>query len=100
MAKQYLVSIDLAKNELQNAARPHVILAERLVRYIRLLDARRADFDVLFIYLPQRWASCYVGGPGEDFDLHDHLKATTAVLRLPIQLVREDSALLFRRDDR
>ncbi len=83
------------EQELTNASRPHVVLADRILRNIQLLDARRADFDVLFIYLPHRWAASYVGGAGEDFDLHDHIKATTAVRRIPVQLVREDSALAY-----
>jgi hypothetical protein len=74
---------------------PHIVLADRLVRAIHGLEARRAEFDVLFIYLPQRWASGYVGGPGDDFDLHDHVKAATAARRLPVQLVREDKALAY-----
>ena len=50
---------------------------------------------MLFIYIPQRWAPGYVGGPTEDFDLHDHLKAATAARRLALQLVREDKALAY-----
>lgn len=74
---------------------PHIVLADRLVRAIQGLEARRAEFDVLFIYIPQRLAAGYVGGPAEDFDLHDYLKASTAARRLPIQLVREDKALAY-----
>ncbi len=81
--------------ELSASTRPHVLLAERLVRTIQLLEARRADFDVLFIYLPARWAEYYLGGPDRDFDLHDHVKAMTALHRLPVQLVREDSAIAY-----
>ena len=83
------------ENELRSSERPHVVLAERLVRTIQLLDGRRADFDVLFVYLPERWSRSYIGGPGEDFDLHDHIKAMTALRRLPVQLVREGSALSY-----
>jgi hypothetical protein len=74
---------------------PHIVLADRLVRAIHGLEARRTEFDVLFIYLPHRWASGYVGGPADDFDLHDHVKAATAARRLPVQLVREDKALAY-----
>jgi hypothetical protein len=81
--------------DLKRSERPHVLLAERLVRTIQLLDSRRTDFDVLFIYLPNRWSNSYVGGPEEDFDLHDHIKALTALRRLPVQLVREGSALSY-----
>lgn len=77
------------------SATPHIVLADRIMRAIQGLEARRAEFDVLFIYIPKRWAPGYVGGPNEDFDLHDHLKAATAARRLPIQLVREDQALAY-----
>ena len=81
--------------EFSNSSTPHVVLADRLLRAIQGLDARRAEFDVLFIYIPQRWAPGYLGGPADDFDLHDHLKAATAARRLPVQLVREDKALVY-----
>jgi hypothetical protein len=83
------------ETQMAPSSSPHVVLAEHLVRAIQGFEARRMDFDVLFIYLPQRWAAGYVGGAGDDFDLHDHLKATTAVRRLPIQVVLEDSALTY-----
>jgi hypothetical protein len=81
--------------ELREAEKPHILLAERLARAMQGLDSRRTDFDVLFIYIPQRWSLGYVGAPDEDFDLHDYLKAAAATRRLPIQLVREDKALAY-----
>jgi hypothetical protein len=81
--------------EMSASATPHVPLAEHLVRAIQRLEAHRADFDVLFIYIPQRWSHGFTGGSGDDFDLHDHLKAMTARRGLPIQLVREDKALAY-----
>lgn len=83
------------ETEFRDSEIPHIVLADSLVRAIQSLEARRANFDVLFIYIPRRWAPGYVGGPDEDFDLHDHLKAATAARRLPIQLVREDRALAY-----
>lgn len=83
------------ERELQQSPTPHLVLAERLVRAIHNLEVRRSEFDVLFIYLPQRWGCGFVSGPAEDFDLHYYLKATTATRRLPIQLVREDKALAY-----
>ncbi len=74
---------------------PHIVLADRLIRAIQSFEARRAEFDVLFIYLPERWTPGYTGGPADDFDLHDHLKAATAARRLPLQIVREDKALAY-----
>lgn len=86
---------DGVDDEIQSAASPHVILADRLVRAIAELQSRRSEIDVLFVYIPKRWEAGFSGGPGDDFDLHDHLKAHTATLGLPIQLVREDSAIMY-----
>ena len=57
---------------MKRAERPHVILAEHLIRAIQPLEACRSDFDVLFLYLPQRWQEGFAG-KDDDFDLHDHL---------------------------
>lgn len=84
------------EQHLQSSSTPHVVLAETLVRAITQIDARRHSFDVLFVYLPNRWAPGFSGGAEEDFDLHDHLKALTAARGLPLQIVREDSALKYR----
>jgi len=84
------------ESEFRDSSTPHVVLADRLIRAIQGLEAHRAKFDVLFIYIPQRWSPGYVGKPGEDFDLHDHIKAATAARRLPVQLVREDKALAYQ----
>ena len=84
------------ESEFRDSSTPHVVLADRLIRAIQGLEAHRAKFDVLFIYIPQRWSLGYVGRSGEDFDLHDHIKAATAARRLPVQLVREDKALAYQ----
>lgn len=83
------------EEELRNSETPHIVLADRLVREIQNLEAHRSKFDVLFVYIPTRWSPCYYGGDGEDFDLHDHIKAATAVRGIPVQLVREDKALAY-----
>jgi hypothetical protein len=81
--------------ELERAARPHLVLAERLTQAINHLEQHRFEFDVLMIYLPERWLAAFWGPEGEDFDLHDYLKAVTAQQRLPMQIVREDRALRY-----
>ena len=83
------------EEEFQAAAKPHVTLADRLVRSVADLRSRRSEFDVLFIYIPKRWEAGFSGGPDDDFDLHDHLKAYTARIGLPLQLVREDKAVSY-----
>lgn len=86
---------DQLQRDFDASPTPHVVLAERLLRAIQGLEGRRSEFDVLFVYIPTRWAKGYFGGPTDDFDLHDHLKAVTAARRLPIQLVREDKAIAY-----
>lgn len=86
---------DRLDNEMAESEAPHVILADRLVRAIQNLDASRDEFDVIFIYIPNHWAPGFTGPEGDDFDLHDHLKAASAARRIPIQLVREDKALSY-----
>lgn len=95
-AKKCRVEVDGSfESEMAQSAMPHVLLAEQLVRAIQPLEAFRSEFDVLFIYLPQRWERGFYG-VGDDFDLHDHLKAYTAARGMPIQIVREDKALAYR----
>lgn len=90
------VELDDVLDQTFNASTtPHTVLANSIVRAIQTLEALRDHFDVLFIYLPSRWEPGFVGGPHEDFDLHDHLKAATAARRLPVQVVREDKALTY-----
>ena len=56
---------------------PHEVLATRLVRAIQDLQENPNDFDVIVIYIPQRWSRGYTGSQSnDDFDLHDHLKAS------------------------
>jgi hypothetical protein len=84
------------ESDMKVSPTPHVILADRLLRAVQSLDAHRSEFDVLFIYIPQRWSAGFTGGSSNDFDLHDHVKAATAARRLPVQLLREDRALAYR----
>ena len=80
--------------QLRTTSQPHVMLAQHLVRAIGRLEAHRSEFDVLFVLLPRRWEAGFVG-EGDDFDLHDHLKAYTAARGIPVQFVREDRALAY-----
>ncbi len=83
------------ETDMEASPSPHVLLAECLLRAVQTLEARRSEFDVLFIYIPKRWAAGFTGGASDDFDLHDHIKAATAGRRLPVQLLREDKALAY-----
>ncbi len=86
---------DQVDADIQMSSTPHLVLAEHLVRAIQTLSVHRTEFDLVFIYVPVRWHPGFAGGADEDFDLHDHIKAFTAGLGIPVQLVREDGAISY-----
>lgn len=86
---------DSIDEEFERADKPHLVLAERLTRTIQGLEGVRTQFDVLFLYLPQRWAPYFKAAEEEDFDLHDFIKAFAASRAIPLQIVREDKALSY-----
>lgn len=63
-------------------------LAKTLFGCIARLRTVRLNFDVALIYLPPSWQACF---EGENFNLHDYLKAFCAPSDIPIQLLRENS---------
>lgn len=82
-------------DSIATSSSPHRIIAEHLARAVNVVHAQRTEFDVLLVYLPTRWQSCFTGGDGEDFDLHDFVKGHTASLGIPAQLIREDRAMSY-----
>ncbi len=76
--------------------KPQAILAQSLGHAITQINAQRSDFDILVILLPEKWAKCFVGFTGDEFDLHDHLKAITAVQNIPMQILREDRVFQYK----
>ena len=74
---------------------PHRQLAEALQTALSRLQLARSEWEVAFIYLPERWRRGFVGGPGEDFDLHDFVKATSAAQAMPTQIVNESKAIAY-----
>jgi len=84
------------EQKIASSRQPHLVLAEHLAGVLSGLHAIRSEFDVIFIYLPSRWQQCFsVVSPSEDFDLHDYLKAISAVRGLPIQIILEEKALAY-----
>lgn len=63
-------------------------LAEELFQCISQLTAVRSNFDVVIIFLPENWDSCF---EGDNFDLHHYLKAFCALSNIPIQIIRQSS---------
>ena len=86
---------DQVDADVQMSNSPHVVFADHIVRAIQRLSGHRTEFDLVFILVPERWQPGFAGGAGEDFDLHDHIKAFTAGVGIPIQLVREGSAISY-----
>jgi hypothetical protein len=63
-------------------------LAKGLFQCIARLHSIRLSFDVALIYLPPSWAEC---SEGENFNLHDYLKAFCAPSNIPVQILRQNS---------
>jgi argonaute-like protein implicated in RNA metabolism and viral defense len=81
--------------ELSAARAPHAVLADHIARALHRLQLVRDDFDVVIVYLPDRWEPGFYGPENDDFDLHAFVKATAATLGIPTQLLREGSALTY-----
>lgn len=75
---------------------PHHELAERLLNEVNALRRSTSEFDVLYVFLPERWSRAFRGPQGEDFDLHDFLKAECAAASIPVQILREDRVLKYK----
>lgn len=82
------------EREVLDAKQPHLRLADILTATVNRLEALRSEFDVLMIFLPDRWEPAFTG-PDDDFDLHDYIKAINASRGTPTQIVREGSALNY-----
>lgn len=73
------------------------ILLQAILEAVSNLKRLKSEFQVIYIYLPKRWESCFEGSRFENFDLHDYLKAHTAALGIPIQIIND---LAFEQVDR
>lgn len=72
---------------------PHRILADHLLRAIQTATTVRAKFDVLLIYLPDRWLAAEAA-PDDAWFLHDQIKSLAARNGVSTQVVR-DKALTY-----
>lgn len=81
--------LHLPENLGEHAARGERIpLARGILQTIGQLRPLRTRFDVALLYLPETWAACFAG---ENFDFHDYLKAFTAPLGIPLQIIHQQS---------
>jgi hypothetical protein len=92
------VSLELGTDvdkAIEKAEKPYLALLNKIVDSLAVLKSKRPEFDVAMLLLPTKWSSCFYGENGDDFDLHDFIKATTAGWGIPIQIIREDQALTY-----
>lgn len=90
------ISISLKTNNIfRNEIAPHISLSESISSAIRQICLRKEEFDVVFIYLPESWAIAF-DHKESNFDLHDFIKANTAMNSLPSQVLREGSAIKYK----
>ncbi len=82
------------EHEVLGAQRPHLRLADILTTTMNRLTAVRNEFDVVLIFLPDRWERAF-HGEDDDFDLHDYIKAINASRGIPTQIVQEGRALSY-----
>lgn len=93
-ASRIVMSQDLDR-QIESAAAPHIVLAEALTRALFALRNARDSFDIVVILLKESWSPAFRGPAGDDFDLHDYVKAYAASEGICVQFLREDSALNY-----
>lgn len=71
---------------------PHTAVTDALLRAIHQLRSQREKWDVIVILLPTAWEGLRKSQDAV-FDLHDRVKAAVAPLGIPVQFLRESSAL-------
>ncbi len=81
-------------SEISDSPNPHLLLAEKITQAINVLQNKRTEFDLVVIYLPELWNRCFEN-TGDDFDLHDYLKAMTASIGVPSQILRESKVMAY-----
>jgi len=85
----------LLDEQLANAPEPHTAISSQLKAAVRHLGAVQATWDVIVVLLPAAWQR-WKTSDDDISDLHDELKATSAPMGAPTQLLWENGALSFR----
>ena len=86
------VPADLSEH-MARSQTPHLVLAKALTQALSGLRNLRDGFDVVLVLLKKDWEAGFRGPSGDDFDLHDYLKAYAASEGICLQFLREDKAL-------
>ncbi|QEM03492.1 hypothetical protein DIU31_008160 [Mucilaginibacter rubeus] len=83
------------ENIFKSGIEPHISLSEAISGAIREMSKRKLDYDILVIYLPESWSAGFENHLS-NFDLHDFIKATTAMRNIASQVLREGSAIKYK----
>lgn len=81
--------------EIGDSKRPHQVLADAVTKSLFVLKNFRHEFDLIMILIPARWKDAWEEKEIEDFDLHDYVKAISASLGIPVQIINDDSGLEY-----
>lgn len=76
----------------------HTVLAEAATKALHTLRNVQHDFSLVLLMLPNRWEKAFSSQEeNDDFNLHHYLKAVSASLNMPLQIVNDDatSALMY-----
>lgn len=79
----------------KDGTEPYIALSEAIGGAIREMAKRVLDYDVLVIYLPDYWSAGFEHLES-GFDLHDFIKATSAMQNIASQVLREGSAIKYK----
>jgi len=81
------LKIELGEDASQLAsAGNYLALANIIIEAIGSLVPQKTSFKVAYIYLPKAWEKCFLI---EGFNLHDFIKAKSAPLGIPIQVIND-----------
>ncbi|MEZ6041951.1 MAG: hypothetical protein R3C20_15725 [Planctomycetaceae bacterium] len=65
-------------------------------RALNALRRTSSRFDVLYLFLPERWSAGFRGPLGEDFDLHVSPRLSVPPPQFHFQILREDRVLKYK----
>lgn len=82
--------------QMKKSEKPHLMLAKSIQHALRTLFHQRDAFDVIYILLDKAWRFGFFGGEGDDFNLHDYVKAIAAFDGIPTQFINEDRCLAYQ----
>lgn len=93
----------LGENDVSHAlsgSTPQDKLAEIVFSALRRLNLVRSQFDIVALYLPDRWSVGF-SSPNDDessdFNLHDSVKAVSSTLQIPVQVLNDNVMNYFCR---